>query len=170
MRAAAGADRVRRPRVRIGQQLESIGMALTGRWRTRRRATGRNRYVGELIGGIQETTRAQVRQAVAAWVDNGQPLEALIRELEPTFGRACRVDRQHRGHRAYAEGTQAAYREAGVIERMQWRTARDEIVSDLRRAAIMCRRRLGSRSSIRRMGVSISHRLTRLQVLGCAGG
>ena len=30
--------------------------------------------------------------------------------------------------RAYAEGTQAAYREAGVIERMQWRTARDEIV------------------------------------------
>ena len=56
-----------------------------------------NRYVGELIGGIQETTRAQVRQAVAAWVDNGQPLEALIRELEPTFGRPRRVDRQHRG-------------------------------------------------------------------------
>ena len=55
-----------------------------------------NRYVGELIGGIRRRRGLEVRQAVAAWVDNGQPLEALIRELEPTFRLPRRVDRQHR--------------------------------------------------------------------------
>lgn len=116
--------------VRIGvQQLESIGMGFDWTLANTAARDWANRYVGELIGGIQETTRAQVRQAVAAWVDNGQPLEALIRELEPTFGRArAELIASTEVTRAYAEGTQAAYREAGVIERMQWRTARDEIV------------------------------------------
>ena len=87
---AAGADRVRRPRgAHRVQQLESIGMGFDWTLANTAARDWANRYVGELIGGIQETTRAQVRQAVAAWVDNGQPLEALIRELEPTFGRAA---------------------------------------------------------------------------------
>lgn len=116
--------------VRIGvRQLDTIGMGFDWTLANTAARDWANAYVGQLITSIEETTRAQVRQAVAAWVDNGDTLEALIRELEPTFGRArAELIASTEVTRAYAEGTQAAYREAGVIERMQWRTARDEIV------------------------------------------
>ena len=116
--------------VRIGvRQLESIGMGFDWTLANTAARDWANQYVGELIGRIEETTRNQVRQAVAAWVDNGEPLEALIRELEPTFGRArAELIASTEVTRAYAEGTQAAYREAGVVSRMRWRTATDELV------------------------------------------
>lgn len=88
-----------------------------------------NQHVAELMPSISDTTRRQVRQAVAAWIENGAPLEALIQELEPTFGRArAELIASTEVTRAYAQGTIEAYREAGVVQRMRWRTARDEIV------------------------------------------
>jgi hypothetical protein len=44
-------------------------------------------YVGELITGITETTRASVREDVAAWIETGARLDDLIDALAPTFGR-----------------------------------------------------------------------------------
>lgn len=116
--------------VRIGvRQLDTIGFGFDWTLANTAARDWANQYVGQLIGSIEETTRNQVRQAVAAWVENGDPLESLIRELEPTFGRArAELIASTEVTRAYAEGTQAAYREAGVINRMRWRTARDEIV------------------------------------------
>lgn len=43
-------------------------------------------YVGELIGGITETTRKGVRQAVAGWIEAGAELDDLVETLTPTFG------------------------------------------------------------------------------------
>jgi SPP1 gp7 family putative phage head morphogenesis protein len=116
--------------VRIGvQQLENIGLGFDWTLANTAARDWANQYVGELITNIQETTRAQVRQAVAAWVDNGDPLETLIRELEPTFGRArAELIASTEVTKASAEGTTAAYQESGVIDKMQWRTARDELV------------------------------------------
>lgn len=116
--------------VRIGvRQLDTIGMGFDWTLANTAARDWANQYVGQLITGIEETTRAQVRQAVAAWVDNGDPLETLIRELEPTFGRArAELIASTEVTRAYSEGTTAAYRAAGVIERMEWRTAADEVV------------------------------------------
>lgn len=43
-------------------------------------------HAGDLIANVTETTRNQVRQAVAAWIETGQELDALTAALAPTFG------------------------------------------------------------------------------------
>lgn len=88
-----------------------------------------NRYAGELIRNINDTTRRQVRQVVSAWIENGDPLPALIRELAPTFGRQrAQLIASTEVTRAYAEANRRAYQASGVVQEMQWRTANDERV------------------------------------------
>jgi SPP1 gp7 family putative phage head morphogenesis protein len=88
-----------------------------------------NRYTGELITMINDTTRRQVQQAVAQWIDNGDPLPALVRELAPTFGRQrAELIAATEVTRAYAEANRQAYIETGVVDSIEWRTAVDERV------------------------------------------
>lgn len=116
--------------VRIAvRQLASVGLGMDWTLANTAAREWANEYVGELIGRINETTRRQVRQAVAAWVENGEPLEALIDELAVTFGRErAELIASTEVTRAYAQGQVESYRLSGVIGRMEWRTAVDERV------------------------------------------
>ena len=88
-----------------------------------------NAYSYELIRGINDTTRQQIRQAVSEWIENGDPLSVLVRELAPTFGRQrASLIASTEVTRAYAEANRRAYIESGVVSQMQWRTSNDERV------------------------------------------
>lgn len=88
-----------------------------------------NEYVGRLVAGIDATTERLVRASVTEWIDNGEPLDSLIGELERVFGRErAELIASTEVTRAYAEGNRRAYQESGVVQRWEWRTANDELV------------------------------------------
>lgn len=88
------------------------------------------RYSYELIRGIEQTTVNGVRQAVSRWIENGEPLIQLKRDLAPLFGaQRAEMIAVTEVTRAYAEGNRAAYRASGVVAELEWRTAQDEIAA-----------------------------------------
>ena len=114
--------------VAVGQ-LEGIGYGFDWTLANTAARDWATRYSGELIRQIDEATLRQVRQAVGAWVENGEPLHRLVAELEPTFGRRrARLIASTEVTRAYAEANMEAYRQSGVVAGTQWRTSNDERV------------------------------------------
>ena len=110
-------------------QLGTLGMSFDYTLVNTRARDWAQRYVGELITQIDNTTRANVRQAVSRWYENGEPLSALQRDLEPTFGadRAQMIAETETTF-ASANGAVAGYQESGVVVGMRWRTVVDERV------------------------------------------
>ena len=110
-------------------QFESVGFGFD--W-TLANTSARNwaeRYTDDLLAGITNTTRRGVGQAVARWTENGEPLPSLIKDLEPLFGKQrAELIASTEVTRAYAEGNRIAYRESGVVDEIEWRTAKDERV------------------------------------------
>lgn len=88
-------------------------------------------YAGELVAGLNATTRDALRTAIAEWIESGEPLDALARRLAPTFGELRgRVIAETEVTRAFAQGQVQAFRRAGVT-RWTWHTANDERVCDI---------------------------------------
>jgi SPP1 gp7 family putative phage head morphogenesis protein len=87
------------------------------------------RHTGELIRDLSATTERAVRQATARFIDNGEPLEALKRDLEPYFGRK-RAERIAITEvtTAYQQGSEDAWRASEVVSEMEWVTVNDELV------------------------------------------
>ena len=84
-------------------------------------------YSAELIKGVNDTTKAAVRESVARWYDNGEHLDALTKDLAPTFGNTrARMIAQTETTKAAARGTLASYEASGVVTAMVWLTAADE--------------------------------------------
>lgn len=88
------------------------------------------RYTDELLSQLASTTQRGVGQAIARWVENEEDLQALKSDLEPFFGKA-RADRiaVTEVTRAFFKGSEETYRQSGVVKRLEWQTARDEIVA-----------------------------------------
>lgn len=89
------------------------------------------RYVGELIRGINAVTRRRIQAEVAQFVETGESVLALARRLVgigPFSDDRARMIAVTEVTRAYAEGNMTAWRETGVIERRRWNTANDELV------------------------------------------
>lgn len=86
-------------------------------------------HTGTLIRDITDVTARGVQQAMARWIDNGEPLEALIHDIRPYFSRQ-RAERiaVTETTRAYQQGNETAWRESGVVAQMEWQTVRDERV------------------------------------------
>lgn len=109
-------------------QLESVGFGFD--WTLANDAARRwaDQYVGELITEINATTLERTRRAVAAWIENGEPLEMLIEDLTPIFGRQrAELIASTEVTRAYARANRESYLAAGFT-RWEWRTAADERV------------------------------------------
>ena len=85
---------------------------------------------GGLIKNITTTTRDQVREAVAEWVQEGQPLGALRRNLQRIFDsrRRAQLIAQTETTAAYAEGNLEAWRQSDVVKGARWNTVQDERV------------------------------------------
>lgn len=110
------------------EQLESIGLGLDWTLVNEDARAWAQDHVGTLIGGIDETTLARTRSAIAQWVQNGEPLSKLIEDLAPIFGtQRAQLIASTEVTRAYAEANQRVYRAAG-IRYMEWRAAADELM------------------------------------------
>jgi hypothetical protein len=114
--------------VSVGQ-LANVGFGFDWTLASTDAAEWASAYSYELVTGITESTRSRLAVAVTEWVNNGDPLPRLIREVAPIFGRdRAAMIAATEVTRAYAEGATAGYRASGVVRRLVWRTARDEIV------------------------------------------
>jgi len=86
-------------------------------------------YSYELITGIEATGKEVVSRAVARFIETGKPLEDLAAELAKIYSepRAAMIASTETT-RAFFEGQAASFRSSGVIQKMEWRTSRDERV------------------------------------------
>ncbi len=110
-------------------QLDRIGIGFDYTLVNTRAQTWARQYSGELIQGINDTTRQAVQQAVERWYGNGEPLQALEDDLIRTFDRKrARLIAQTETTRAAAHGTREGFRESGVVTGLVWRTSNDERV------------------------------------------
>lgn len=83
-----------------------------------------------VLAQLFQTSERTIRNAVGEWISNGLPLRQLVATLERTVfsrGRAEMIAVTE-VTRAFAEGNRAAWRQSGVITRMRWETAADEMV------------------------------------------
>jgi hypothetical protein len=72
-------------------------------------------HAGALITQISETTRRDVGEAVAAWIESGEELAALERALTPTFGRdRAQMIAQTETTRAYGAANNLARQSVGL--------------------------------------------------------
>ena len=86
-------------------------------------------YSAELIQGIDNTTRTAVRESVARWYTNGEPLSALTNDLSSIFDeRRARLIAQTETTSAASNGTLRGYEASGVVTEMVFLTASDERV------------------------------------------
>lgn len=86
-------------------------------------------FAKQLFDQVQLTSKRTLRQEVANWVTNGEPLRELEKRLEPTFGQQrARLIASTETTRAYAQGNQLAWQESGVVNEKQWKTSVDERV------------------------------------------
>jgi SPP1 gp7 family putative phage head morphogenesis protein len=109
-------------------QLEGAGIAFD--WtlvNARAREVARNQ-IGMLIQRINETTLATVREATSRWIQNGEPLSALVRDLRNTgfSSRRAKLIAATETTNAFNVGNLQTYRESGVVAMEEWRTAMDE--------------------------------------------
>jgi SPP1 gp7 family putative phage head morphogenesis protein len=110
-------------------QLDRIGVGFDYTLVNTRAQEWAKRYSGELIANINDTTKQAVQQAVERWYGNGEPLQALIDDLQPTFSkRRAKLIAQTETTRSAAEGSRQGFRESGVVTAMVWKTSNDEKV------------------------------------------
>jgi SPP1 gp7 family putative phage head morphogenesis protein len=85
-------------------------------------------YRYDKIRGITDTTRTQTQKIVSDWISSGAPLPALEKALEGVYGKT-RAERiaQTESTRVYAMGNQTAFESTGLIEEVEWMTARDDL-------------------------------------------
>jgi len=83
-----------------------------------------------LLQQLFQTSERTLRTAIGEWISNGLPLRQLVRTLEQTVFSSQRAEMiaVTEVTRAFAEGNRAAWQESGIITRMRWETAADELV------------------------------------------
>lgn len=74
-------------------------------------------YTDTLLNQLGTTTGNGVGDSIARWIDNGEPLSSLIKDLEPLFGKdRASLIASTEVTRAYTQGNLAGWREAGYGE------------------------------------------------------
>lgn len=87
------------------------------------------RYTDEVLAQLGTTTARIVGQSVGRWIGNGEPLQALVNDLRPAFGKQrARLIASTEVTRAYAQGTKEAYTASGVVKKLVWQASMDERV------------------------------------------
>lgn len=87
------------------------------------------RYTDDLLAQLGTTTARIVGQSVARWINNGEPLQALVRDLRPAFGaQRAKLIASTEVTRAYAQGSKEAYVASGVVKKLVWQASMDERV------------------------------------------
>jgi SPP1 gp7 family putative phage head morphogenesis protein len=90
-------------------------------------------HAGELVSGITDTTRQDLAEGIADWIDRNGTLPELIDWVHTDFSfgllRARRIAVTEVTN-AYAQGNLAAWKNAGNVQGKRWLTAHDSKVCD----------------------------------------
>lgn len=87
------------------------------------------RYTFDLVGGITDTLRKFLQKELDEWIQSGQPLDELIKQIEPMFGKnRAEMISVTEITRAFYNGNVASWKASGVVNGKIWRTAEDELV------------------------------------------
>jgi len=89
-----------------------------------------NEYVGDLIKGVNETTRDRVRTSVANWAESGEAFPALEKRMRDIFDAPWRAKMiaVTETTRAFAHAKEKTWQESRVIKKKRWQTAADDLV------------------------------------------
>ena len=131
------------------QQLENVGFGFD--W-TLAHIPARDwaiAYTDDILEQLAQVTARGVGQSIGRWLENGEPLQALIDDLQPFFGpeRAARIAATE-VTRAVAEGSEVAHRESGVVQEQEWASSMDERVCPICSGLTGKRRKFGEPFSI----------------------
>jgi SPP1 gp7 family putative phage head morphogenesis protein len=131
------------------QQLENVGFGFD--W-TLAHIPARDwaiAYTDQVLEQIAQVTARGVGQSIGRWLENGEPLQSLIDDLQPYFGpdRAARIAATEIT-RAMAEGSEAAYKESGVVQEQEWASSMDERVCPICSGLTGKRRKFGEPFSL----------------------
>ena len=85
-------------------------------------------FAAEEVTKVTVATQRMVQQKVTEWIGSGEPLKELERSLLPEFGkvRAKRIAVTEVTN-AYAGGQLEAFKESGVVDMKEWRTAGSDV-------------------------------------------
>lgn len=110
-------------------QLEQIGFSFDWLLVNTQAREWAHQHAATLVQEINETTRQRIRQAVAEWIESGEPLSALVKTLSPTFGRQrAEMIAATEITRAYAKANRESYLASGIVGKVRWYAAMDERV------------------------------------------
>jgi SPP1 gp7 family putative phage head morphogenesis protein len=103
-------------------------------------------YVGELITGINGTTKKNVQAAVANWIESGGTLPELTAKMSEIFNAPWRAKMiaVTEVTKAFAYANEKAWMASRVITRKEWQTAMDERVCPICGPLHGTMRKLGS--------------------------
>ena len=77
-----------------------------------------NGYLAELYDGINQTSGKTLRRHLADWIESGEHLDVLKRDLRPMFGKVrAELIASTEVTRAYVEGNVKAWHASGLVER-----------------------------------------------------
>lgn len=111
------------------KQFETVGFSFDWTLTNKNARDWAEQHSSELIRGIDATTKEHVRQQIGQWINNGDPLSALNKSLEITFGKKrAELIASTEVTRSFAEANNQAYKDSGVVKKIEWRTAKDELV------------------------------------------
>jgi len=87
-------------------------------------------YAGELIKEITPTIRKSLGEAIANWIEAGEPLPKLTKRVEAIFEDAERAEliATTEATNTFTAANRLVWKESGVVDEYEWRTARDETV------------------------------------------
>jgi len=85
-------------------------------------------HAAEDVSKITVATKKMVQNKVTEWIESGDPLKELEKELLPTFGkvRAKRIAVTEVTN-AYAGGNLETWKNSGVVEKKRWNTAGTDV-------------------------------------------
>jgi len=85
-------------------------------------------FAAEEVTHITVATQRMVQSKVTEWIGSGEPLKELEKQLLPEFGkvRAKRIAVTEVTN-AYAGGQLEAFKESGVVDMKEWRTAGSDV-------------------------------------------
>lgn len=87
------------------------------------------KYTYDLVGDITDTSREFLQKELDEWIQSGQPLDELIKQIEPMFGKnRAEMIASTEITRAFQSGNVASWKSSGVVDKFIYNTVFDERV------------------------------------------
>ena len=110
-------------------QLEGVGYGMDWTMPNTQAREWAKQYAGTLVQGIDQTNMNTLREATSRWINNGEPLQSLVDDLAPLFGRSrAELIAATEITKAYDRANELTWEASDVVGETEWITVADERV------------------------------------------